>query len=83
MIKYIYNQPFFNMIGLISILCLYIVYEFYTNKLTMGNIFPLITICFLRLYGKELYNICDTFIQNNIWTFLLLFCAISICAIRK
>jgi hypothetical protein len=71
------------MIELILILCLYIIYEFYTGRLTLVNILGLILICILRLYGKELYYIIDTFIQNNTWVFLFLVCVISIYAIRK
>jgi hypothetical protein len=72
-----------NMIGLLIILGLYIIYELYTGKLTICNTLGLITICILRLGGREFYHLIDIFIQNNIWVFLLLVCVISIYAIRR
>ena len=71
------------MIELILLLCIYTIYEYYTGRLTIDNILSLLTICILKLYGKELYWFIDAFIKNNIWIFLLLVCVISICAIRK
>ena len=52
------------MIELILLLCIYTIYEFYTGRLTIDNILSLLTICILKLYGKELYWFIDAFIKK-------------------
>ena len=71
------------MIGLLIILVLFVKYKFYIERLDIGYILGLTTLCILEPFLDNLYSLTDALIISNTRAFLLLVFLTSIYAVSK